>query len=571
MLAATRGFLHDLWALVIPYWRSEERWVSAGLLATIIALNLIGVALSVSINYWNQSFYNAMQFKDLAEFQHQLARFVLLAAATVFVAVYQTFLRSLLVIRWRRWLSKRYIASWLADRAFYRMQLTTTPTDNPDQRISEDINNFVTQTLGLTLDFITSATTLVSFCSILWSLSGTLTLFGVSIPGYMLWIAIGYAFAGSLLVAKIGGPLVGLVFEQQRVEADFRYSLVRVRENAEGVALYSGEAQEIRELGERFGEVTKNWWRIMFQQMSLNWFSTTYAQAAIVFPFLVAAPRFFEGAIQLGGLMQVVSAFSTVQAALSWFVSAYGSIAEWKARVDRLTSFRSALAELAEHNEKCALKRHSTSSSGLVMNDVDIRLPEGTALWEGLNLSIPNGSRTLITGPSGSGKSTLFRVLAGLWPYCDGSLNFPKNDRLLFLPQRPYMPIASLRAVVAYPDLPDAYSDAEIREVLASSGLGELTCRLDHNHRWGQSLSGGEQQRVAIARALLVKPQWLFMDEATSNLDEASEDAVYRLILERLPKTNLVSISHRLALCAYHDTLIVMSRRDGVTITHLAP
>jgi vitamin B12/bleomycin/antimicrobial peptide transport system ATP-binding/permease protein len=562
MFAAARSFLRDLWRLSVPYWQSQERWKSGALLATIIALNLSGVGLSVVFNNWNKYFYNALQDKDLAGFEYQLLRFVVLSVATIVVAVSQTYLRQLLIIRWRHWLTNRYISGWLDHRAYYRLQLTNSSTDNPDQRIADDIAIFINLTLSLSLDLLTALVTLASFAAILWNLSGSITLFGLSVPGYMLWVALFYSMAGTWLVGKIGWPLVGLNFQQQQVEADFRFSLVRVRESAEGIALYAGERQEARGLQDRFKEVIANFRAIMRQQRRLNWFSTGYAQFAIVFPFIVAVPRYFAGAIQLGGLMQTASAFSTVQGSLSWFVVAFGSVADWRARVNRLTSFEAALEALGRSSERGAAVRRGSASPDILIEDLKIFLPDGTPLIEGLTMRMAEGSRTLITGASGSGKSTLFRVLAGLWPYCDGVLTFPEHQRLLFLPQRPYLPIGQLRVVTAYPDRVDDHPDAQIREALDASGLAHLVGRLDEHQHWGQILSGGEQQRLAIARALLVRPRWLFLDEATSNLDESTEAELYRTIVERLPNTALVSVSHHQALSVFHDTHLAMAREE---------
>ncbi len=563
MPIAKTSFIRDLRQLALPYWRSEERAASSALLFVILSLNLIGIGLSLLFNDWNKHFYNALQDKDLPEFQHQLLRFFWLASSTVAVAVTQTYLRQLLIIRWRRWLTVQYVDRWLAHRAYYRLQLGGVGADNPDQRIADDINNFVNHTLSLTLDLLTAIVTLLSFASILWTLSGVITVFGVEVRGYIFWVALVYSVAGTWLVAKIGWPLVNLNFQQQQVEADFRYSLVRVRENAEGVALYGGEAEEARGLNDRFADVIRNWRAIMGRQMSLNWFSTSYAQLAVVFPYLVAAPRYFAGNIQLGGLMQTASAFSTVQGALSWFVIAFSSIADWRARVNRLTSFRRALDDLDRSSERGAVKRKTSTTPGISIDGLDIWLPGGLKIIEDLNLRLAEGSRTLITGDSGSGKSTLFRVLAGLWPYCDGLLSFPQDERLLFLPQKPYLPIASLRVVATYPHHHEHHSDEEIKTALAESGLAHLCNRLDDRHHWIQLLSGGEQQRLAIVRALLIKPQWLFLDEATSNLDDESAAQLYQLLLDRLPNTGLISISHRPALAAFHGAHLVMSRPNA--------
>jgi putative ATP-binding cassette transporter len=571
MLTATTGFLRELWILAIPYWRSEERFKSGAMLALIISLNLLGVGLSVVFNDWYKQFYNALQQRDIGEFEYQLFRFVVLSAATVLVAVNQTYIRQKLSMRWRRWLTARYVRSWLAHRTYYRLRLANSVTDNPDQRIAEDIGNFINLTLNLTLDLLTAIATLTCFATILWNLSGTVVFFGVPTHGYMVWVAVIYSIVGTYLVIKIGWPLVHLNFQQKQVEADFRFMLVRVRENAEGIALYGGEGQEARGLRGRFGDVIGNWRGIMRQQRRLNWFSTTYGQVAVVFPFIVASPRFFSGAIQFGGLMQTASAFGTVQVALSWFVGDFASFADWKARADRLTSFEAALQELGRSEQRGATRRRSSSSPDIFIDDLNVELPDGARLLDGLTLHLPEGSRTLITGDSGSGKSTLFRVIAGLWPYCDGVLTFPENERLLFLPQKPYLPIASLRIVVAYPDFPENYPDSEIQEALIAAGLGALAERLDEIQHWSQILSGGEQQRLAIARALLMKPRWLFLDEATSNLDEASEATLYGAIIEQLPKSGIVSVSHHLSLAAFHDSHLVMIRPEEAQGATLRP
>lgn len=569
MAAVTRRFLPELYGLISPYWRSDERWKSLGLLALCISLNLAGVGLSVAINQWSRLFYNALQEKNASEFKYQLLRFCGLAAVTIVIAVYQTYLRQMLFIRWRRWLTQHYVGLWMAHRAYYRLQQSNNHADNPDQRIAEDVGTFINQTLSLGLDFISSLVTLASFASILWGLSGILNVFGVKLPGYMLWVALGYAMLGSWLVAKVGWRLAGLNFQQQQVEANYRFSLVGIRENAEGIALYAGEQQEARSLSRRFSDVVQNWWGIMHQQRRLNWFSIGYAQIAVVFPFIVAAPLYFAGSIELGGLMQTASAFGSVQVALSWFITAFATIADWKARVDRLTSFKTALEEMGHDSEKGAAQRRAGPDQGIALDAVNIWLPDGTSLIEGLSLHLPEGSRTLITGASGLGKSMIFRVIAGLWPYCNGALTFPDNERLLFLPQKPYLPIATLRLSLAYPDPPEAHSDAEYRDALAVCRLTHLAGRLDDYQHWGQVLSGGEQQRLAIARALLFKPRWLFLDEATSNLEGATELALYRTIVERLPRTGLVSIAHHPGLAAFHTRHLIVTRGEGNTSAHL--
>ncbi|MGD9610121.1 MAG: ABC transporter ATP-binding protein/permease [Desulfovibrionaceae bacterium] len=556
MPAAKGHFLHDLWVLTKPYWKSEERFKSGLLLAVIVGMSLGIVYLNVLFNEWNNLFYNSLQNKDLQAFFRLFGRFAILATFFIVVAVYQIYLRQMLQIRWRRWLTDRYVGRWLAGQAYYRLRFEEGLTDNPDQRISEDIAGFVEQTLSLTLGLLEAVVSLVSFSVILWELSGDITFFNLPIPGSMLWAAVLYAGFGSVLTHVIGRPLIRLNFFQQRYEADFRFNLVRVRENAEAIGLYGGEEEESRGLAGRFGHVVANWWGIMRRQKRLTWFSAGYSQAAVIFPFLVAAPRYFSGAIQLGGLMQTVSAFAHVQSSLSWFVDAYTRLAQWKATVDRLTGFSAALADLESKRGQGLSRALSPDGQGLSLTGLTLGLPDGRLLLGGENLSVAPGGRVMLAGPSGCGKSTLFRAMGGLWPYCQGRFDLPAEARALFLPQRPYLPIAPLAGAVTYPDPATAYGEDAIRTALADCGLAHLGDRLGEERHWSQELSPGEQQRLAFARALLLKPRWLFGDEATSALDEASEQHLFALLRERLPDTGLVSIAHRPALSRFHQQII---------------
>jgi len=554
----TQTFLADLWALSKPYWFSDERWAARGLLAVIVALNLALVYVNVLLNKWNNDFYNTLQNMDKDGFFHQLAKFAVIAAAYIVIAVYQLYLNQMLQIRWRRWLTDRYLADWIGERTYYRLQLTDRGTDNPDQRIADDLAAFCDRTLNLTLGLMSSVVTLISFVSILWTLSGTLSFplnsSRIDIPGYMVWVALVYAIAGTGMIYVIGRPLIGLNFNQQKFEANFRFSLVRFRENTEAIALYAGEADEIRGLRRRFGDVVANWWAIMKRQKTLTWFRAGYNQIAVIFPFVVAAPRYFAGSIQLGGLMQTASAFGQVQDALSWFVNAYTQLAEWKATVDRLTTFRSATRRAQEATQtETGVMVTADDSTGYAAHDVKIDLPDGQPLLAPFDIELKPGESVLVTGPSGSGKSTLFRALAGIWPFGRGTVSRPQRARVLFLPQKPYLTIGSLREQLCYPAVPDAFDDAELRAALDMSGLRHLAGRLDDEQHWAQQLSGGEQQRVAFARALLHQPDWLFMDEATSALDEATESALYRLLRQRLPHAAIVSIGHRSSLRQFHQ------------------
>jgi putative ATP-binding cassette transporter len=563
-MSTTRTFLRDLWSLTRPYWHSEERWAARGLLAAVVGLNLGLVYINVQLNYWQNNFYNSLQDKDIDAFYELLLHFSLLAAAFIVTAVYQLYLNQMLQIRWRRWLTDRYLEAWTGDRNYYRMQLTDPGTDNPDQRIAEDLALFVDKTLNLTLGLLSAVVTLGSFVTILWTLSGTLqfALAGtdVSIPGYMVWIALLYAVVGTWLAHVIGYPLAGLNFNQQKFEANFRFSLVRFRENAEGIAIYGGEADEVRGLRRRFRDVFDNWWAIMRRQKKLMWFQSGYGQVAIIFPYVVAAPRYFSGAIQLGGLMQTASAFGQVQEALSWFVSAYVQLAQWKATVDRLTSFRAA-TERAAGSREAGIAVAGTEE-GLSARGVELRLPDGKPLLAPFDAAVRPGESVLVTGPSGSGKSTLFRAIAGIWPFGSGRLLKP-DARMLFLPQKPYLTIGALREQLAYPAAPEAFGDDAYRAALEDVGLPRFAGRLDEQQHWANVLSPGEQQRIAFARALLHRPQWLFLDEATASLDEESEARLYRLLKERLPGTAVVSIGHRPALAQFHDRRWRIEREDG--------
>jgi vitamin B12/bleomycin/antimicrobial peptide transport system ATP-binding/permease protein len=550
-----REMLRDAWTLIRPYWFSEDRWAGRGLLLVVVVLNLFIVYVNVLLSKWYNLFYNSLQDKDFAAFSSLLIRFSWLAGLFIVAAVYQIYLNQMLQIRWRRWLTERYLGAWLTDGAYYRMQLTSGETDNPDQRISDDLRLFVTGALSLSIGGMRAVVTLVSFLGILWGLSGSVTLpigAGVTLPGYMVWAALAYAIAGTWLTNLIGRPLVRLNFNQQRYEADFRFSLVRFRENTEGVALYGGEADEMRSFRERFASVVRNWWNIMRQQKRLTWFTSGYGQAAIIFPILVAAPRYFRGEIPLGALMQTSQAFGQVQDSLSFIITSYTDIAEWRAVVLRLLGFERALARV---RAEAAVEgvRHGTGAAGtLSLDRVNLALPGGRSLMEDVSFDIQPGDTTLISGPSGAGKSTLFRAIAGIWPFGRGEIRLPRDGRVLFLPQKPYLPIGTLREVVSYPTPPAGVADGALREALQVVGLPELAARLDETAHWAQALSPGEQQRIAFARALVQKPDWLFLDEATSAVDEETEARLYSLLRERLSRTTVVSVGHRSTLRAFH-------------------
>ncbi|MGG5808112.1 ABC transporter ATP-binding protein/permease [Falsiroseomonas sp. CW058] len=556
------SFLRDAWALTRPYWTGDERGRGLLLLGTVVVLNLSLVGMTVLLSYWQRAFYNTLETRDAATFWRLLflggdaegtwyPGFSLIAAAYILIAVYQLYLRQALQIRWRRWMTERYLDQWLADRAYYRIALTDQQTDNPDQRIADDIRMFVDGTLGLGLGLMNSVVTLFSFIFVLWTLSGPLEVLGVSIPGYMVWAAILYSVLGTWLAHLIGRPLIRLNFLQQRVEADFRYALVRLRDNVEGIALHGGEADEKRALKDRFRTLMENWWGIMVATKRLTFFTSGFAQVATVFPMAVAAPAYFSGRIQLGGLTQTGFAFSEVQGALSWFVNNYRELTEWRATVLRLDGFQRAIA--AARAARGGVEAAEGTGDAVVMEDVTLALPGGRVLVSGASLRLARGEAVLLTGASGSGKSTLFRALAGIWPFGSGRTRIPAGARALFLPQRPYLPLGTLRSAVCYPQDEGGVPDAAVREALAAVGLAHLAERLDEEDAWDRRLSGGEQQRLAFARALLAKPDFLFLDEATASLDPAAEEALYTLARERLRGTAILSIAHRPAVARFHD------------------
>ena len=552
-----RSTLGKAWALSKPYWSSEERWIARGLLSAVIGLALFMVFLDVQFNSWYKDFYNALQKKNVDDFWVLILWFSFLASIYIVIAGYNRYLNLALQLRWRRWLTDKYLDGWLKDRIHYRLELKSYGTDNVDQRIQEDLKDFASLTLSLGLDLLSSVVTLVTFSHILWKLSGPITLplgAGITIQGYMMWVALIYAVIGSWLTHKVGAALTNLNFHQQRYEADFRFNLIRVRENAESIASYGGESDEKQSLTARFFEVWKNFRQLMIYSKRLTWFITGYRQIAIIFPIMVVAPRYFADKIEFGVIFQTSSAFGQVQGALSWFVTAYGEIAQWRATLNRLTSFHEAIqAARLEASGKQGIQRAATTTTSLTLKDTTIRLPDGSVLLGHVSAAINPGQHTLVTGPSGIGKSTLFRALSGIWPFGDGAVEVPAKARQMFLPQRPYLPIGSLRDAVAYPSASRGFTDEEIKAALRDCELPQLAERLEEVDHWGQRLSIGEQQRLAFARALLNRPDWLFLDEATSALDETMEKKLYTLMRERLAGTTLVSIAHRPSVAQFHD------------------
>ncbi|MDZ7920375.1 ABC transporter ATP-binding protein/permease [Rhodoferax sp.] len=574
-LRAFGQFARRVWALTQPYFHSEDKWKARGMLAAIVALNLGLVYMAVLFNDWNKLFYDALQEKNAGVFWAQLGRFTYLAFAFIVIAVYKFYLTQLLEMRWRSWMTAHYLQRWLSGQAFYRLELARFTSaahsdanpDNPDQRIQEDINQFTSYTISLTMGLLNAVVTLASFVGILWGLSGGFA-FNVggndyNIPGFMVWMAVLYCVAGSVITHYIGRKQIPLNFAQQRVEADFRHTMIRVREYSESIALDRGETVARQQLGDRFGKVLDNYLALIKAQKSLIWFTSFFGQAAVVFPFVVAAPRFFSGAIQLGELMQISSAFGQVQGALSWFVDNYSTLATWRATTDRLTSFEASFKALGPVNTARTAPKNIASSDTLSGSDISVALPNGTLLLAPTQLQAQPGDRILLQGPSGSGKSSLFRTLAGIWPFASGAVQLPTDT--MFIPQRPYFPNGPLREALAYPQATTAYTDAQLQQALRDALLPGLVDDLDRVDAWSQKLSGGEQQRLAIARVLLKQPQWIFADEATSALDEAAEHTLYQRLSDLVMQRGggLVSIAHRPGVAAFHSRQWVLTPRQG--------
>jgi vitamin B12/bleomycin/antimicrobial peptide transport system ATP-binding/permease protein len=562
-----RSTLATVWRISIPYFNSEDKWVGRGLLAAVIAIELALVGNDVLINLWRARFYNALQEKDWNSFVREMLVFCLLATILVALQVYQLYLNQWLQIRWRNWMTSKYLADWMHDANHYRMQVQGDAADNPDQRITDDVKLFVSQTLAIGVGLLSAVVTLASFVVILWGLSAAapLMLFGAdfSIPGYLVWAALIYAIFGTALTQWIGSPLVNLDFNQQRLEADFRFNLVRVRENSEQIALLKGEAAERERLSQRFSRVVGNWYGIMSRTKRLMSFTQSYAQASIVFPFALASPAYFANKIPLGALTQTAEAFGKVQDSLSFFVSAYRTMAEWRAVVARLDGFEGSIKSAEKlAADPASIQSVATPKREITLPQLLVKLPNGAPLVAADHFSLRPGERTLVTGPSGAGKSTLFRAIAGIWPFGEGTIEIPANAALMMLPQRPYLPIGTLRAAIVYPGEAASVDADRVREVLKEVGLPQFAVRLEEEAHWNRMLSLGEQQRLGMARALLHAPSHLFLDEATASLDEPSEAQLYGLLAKKLPETTIVSIGHRSTLDAFHQRNIALVR-DG--------
>jgi putative ATP-binding cassette transporter len=564
-------------SLALPYFRSEDRWIAGALLAGILVAELGLVAILVAINEWNKRFFNALESRDWGAAQFELIVFCGIALSAVVAGMMQYFLGQRMIIRWRRWITERYVAMWMANGRHYRVRLVDSSVDNIHLRIASDVLIFLQRTHELFTSLIGSIVTIFSFVAILWFLSAAtpLPLFGrdLSFPGWLIVVAALYAAIGTLFSHLIGRPLIRLNFNQQRYEADFRFAIARATDQSEPIALMGGEAVERRELRHRFGNLVRNWTRLANRQSSLVGFIAGYARMATVFPTLVVTPAYLSGAITLGALVQTAQAFQQVEGALAYIISAYSKIAEWKAVMDRLAQFEAAMQAVDDHQSHDAKIDLAMlpGDARLRVDDLVLRLPSGERMAAFDNVELAQGERLLVSGGSGSGKSSFFRALSGLWPLGEGAIRFPENARVFTLPQRSYFPLGSLRQAIAYPTLVEKADDAAIRDALCAVGLSHLTGRLDEEADWPTVLAGGEQQRAAFARALLAKPDILLLDEPVSALEEGDATALYRVLAERLPRTIVVTIGRAALLGHLHDRAIHLERDAPASTTPLTP
>lgn len=558
----TRQFFRDVWYLTKSYWQSEEKKKAFFLLGCIIALTLGVVYMLVLLNQWNNSFYSALQNYDAKKIFDELIHFSWLAAIYILLAVYSYYLQQTLILNWRRWLTTRFIDIWLQNKTYYNLQMFGKDTDNPDQRISEDVRQFVEMTLSFGIGILKAFCTFASFVVILYNLSGSLsfTFMGKTwtINGYMLWASLIYSVIGTYITHIVGRKLVKINFIQQKYEADFRFSMIRLRESAESVAFYRGEAQEGSVFKQRFKTLLDNFWKLVNKQKQLVFLNSGYSQIAIIFPFVVAMNRYLTKEVTLGGLMQVASAFGRVQDSLSYFVDMYSSIAQWQAVVMRLTYFGRHMHEVSQQAERFHVERFAAADV-VEVNNMQINLPDGKPLLENISFTLHPGHSVLIKGVSGSGKSTLLRAISGIWPFVDGKIFLPERDKLMFIPQKPYLPLGTLRAALNYPGN-KPIDDTELIYLMDLCQIGYLKDKLDLEADWSHVLSVGEQQRLAFVRAHIQQPQWLFLDEATSALDEDTEATMYSLLQERLQQTTVVSVGHRSTLNKYHELVLRLNK-----------
>jgi putative ATP-binding cassette transporter len=557
--------MYTPWQLIRAYWESDQRVVAYIFLISVIILSVALVGMDVVFNYWYNYFYDSLQDYDKHGAIDLIAIFTFLAAVYIIIAVYRYYLQNYLALRWRRWLTDQFLARWLAKKSYYYLENFDEKTDNPDQRIQEDIGSLVITSLDLAIGLIASVTTFFAFIYILWTLSGRFTFhiggLLIVVPGYLVWVSIIYAIVGTALAFRIGYPLVSLNFEQQRREANFRFAAVDLRTHAEHVALYRGEAHQKSILGTLFSSVLNNWYAIILRQKLLMWFTAGYNQVSVLVPLVVTLPNYFNKVFKLGGFMQALRAFQQIQDALSFLVNSYSTIANWRAVVQRLVTFLNHIYEVEHHAAGQNKFIYKTSSKNVIATrHLNIYTPNDKKMLEDINIEFEHGKSYIIKGASGIGKSTLIRAISGIWPYGEGEIDLPADKNIMYIPQKPYMPIGSLKEALLFPEKVSDVKDDVLIQVLKDCDLPELTKRLHDVSMWSEQLSPGELQRVAFARILLHKPDWVFLDESTSALDLPHEEALYKLIKSKLPHCSIVSVGHQPSVEVFHEIQVDLSK-----------
>lgn len=560
-----REFFVSLWRLLKPYWTSDEKWYSALLLITILAFNWVQVRILVYFNYLVKAIYDALQAFNVHDIEICMVKYVIILAILVLISAYGDYFGGLLTNRWRRWMTYRYVNHWLEDHTFYAMQVTHKTMDNPDQRISEDLNDFPSLTLNLFTNLFSSVLTLVYFSIILWQLSGALIVplghhLSFKIHGYMFWGTIVWSAIGTYLTFKIGRRLWGLNYDQQRFNANFRFGLIRIRESSEQVALYKGEQEEQNKLRSVFMNVFNNYINIIRVQRNLSFFSNSYSYLSYLAGLIIGMPRYFIEKMAIGILMQVSKAMDQVIGSWSFIISSFTTIASWQAVINRLTEFDQLMTSAREQLKTNPIAISHSTNQHIAIENLDLVLPDGTPLLNQFNLTINPGEKILISGPFGAGKSTLLRAISGLWPFGRGEIVLPDKEEMRFLPQKPYLPLGTLRDVLAYPKPASSFADIDYLNVLQRTGLKGFIPDLDVVRNWSAELSLGEQQNIAFARLFLQKPRWIFLDEATSALDEQTEEKMYKQLFAYLTQSAIISVGHRSSLKPLHEHEIVLEK-----------
>lgn len=557
----------QFWQLAGPYFSLRRSWRPLLAFALLLVLTLFAVRLNVLFSFWYNGFYSALQALDQTAFWYLLGVFAVLATIHVLRSLFAFYVTQAFNIRWRVWLTERLTADWMHGDAYYRGQFLAEPVDNPDQRIELDVNAFVSGSVSLALGAVSALVSLVAFTGILWGLSAPLAVAGIEVPRAMVFAVYVYVLIATWIAFRLGQPLIRLNFLNEKLTANFRYALMRLRENAENIAFYQGAQVERGTLLGRFFALIGNAWALVFRNLKFSGFNLGVSQVAVVFPFILQAPRFFSGAIKLGDVMQTAQAFGQVQDSLSFFRESYDTFAQYRATLDRLTGFLDANQQASELPRVVSVdQEHALGIQGL-----QVRRPDGHALIADLDLNLHSGQALLIKGPSGSGKTTLLRALAGLWPYAEGEVRRPLGTQALFLSQRPYLPLGVLRTAIAYPAQGVLGDDARMQQALRQVNLAHLAERLDEQRDWSRILSLGEQQRLAFSRVLFNRPQVVFLDESTSAMDEGLEHALYSLLRAELPATLLVSVGHRSTLAGFHSHRLEVDGQGGWSLLEQQP